>query len=97
MSPLPPHLQTQNTSEILCDVDVNVCVLCVSASLHVCVSVSRYRMDYTQLLNFHRARGADVTIATTPADEDHATHLGVLMVGAAAVCGMGCLVYLCAV
>jgi hypothetical protein len=88
MPPLPPHLQTQNTSEILCDVDVNVCVLCVSASLHVCVSVSRYRMDYTQLLNFHRARGADVTIATTPADEDHATHLGVLMVGAAAVCGI---------
>lgn len=37
-------------------------------------------MDYTQLLNFHRARGADVTIATTPCDEDHATHLGVLTV-----------------
>lgn len=51
-------------------------------------------MDYTQLLNFHRARGADVTIATTPADEDHATHLGVLMVGAAAVCGTCCLVYM---
>lgn len=39
-----------------------------------------YRMDLTHLLNFHRARGADVTIATTPADEDHATHLGVLTV-----------------
>jgi hypothetical protein len=39
-----------------------------------------YRMDYTQLLNYHRAKGADVTIATTPADEEHATHLGVLTV-----------------
>ncbi|KAF8057762.1 ADG2 [Scenedesmus sp. PABB004] len=39
-----------------------------------------YRMDYTALLNYHRAKGADVTIATTPADEDHATHLGVLRV-----------------
>jgi ADP-glucose pyrophosphorylase len=37
-------------------------------------------MDYTQLLNYHRAKGADVTIATTPADEEHATHLGVLTV-----------------
>jgi ADP-glucose pyrophosphorylase len=37
-------------------------------------------MDFNQLLNFHRARGADVTIATTPADEDHASHLGVLTV-----------------
>jgi len=41
---------------------------------------NRYTMDYNQLLNYHRARGADVTIATTPADEDHATHLGVLTV-----------------
>jgi glucose-1-phosphate adenylyltransferase len=39
-----------------------------------------YRMDYTNLINYHRAKGADVTIATTPADEDHATHLGVLSV-----------------
>jgi ADP-glucose pyrophosphorylase len=39
-------------------------------------------MDYTELLNFHRQRGADVTIATTPADEEHATHLGVLTVWA---------------
>ncbi|KAF6255738.1 nucleotide-diphospho-sugar transferase [Scenedesmus sp. NREL 46B-D3] len=39
-----------------------------------------YRMDYTQLLNYHRAKGADVTIATTPADEERATHLGVLTV-----------------
>eukprot|EP00775_Hariotina_reticulata_P001384 gene1384-1724_t len=37
-----------------------------------------YRMDYTKLINYHRAKGADVTIATTPADEDHATHLGIL-------------------
>jgi ADP-glucose pyrophosphorylase len=40
-------------------------------------------MDYTQLLNYHRAKGADVTIATTPADEEHATHLGVLTVSSA--------------
>eukprot|EP00878_Enallax_costatus_P019691 GHUV01020781.1.p1 GENE.GHUV01020781.1~~GHUV01020781.1.p1 ORF type:complete len:431 (+),score=103.78 GHUV01020781.1:256-1548(+) len=39
-----------------------------------------YRMDYTNLINYHRAKGADVTIATTPADEDHAEHLGILAV-----------------
>lgn len=39
-----------------------------------------YRMDYAQLINYHRQRNADVTIASTPADEDHATHLGVLQV-----------------
>lgn len=37
-------------------------------------------MDYSVLVNYHRAKGADVTIATTPADEDHATHLGILTV-----------------
>ncbi|KAI8475062.1 MAG: nucleotide-diphospho-sugar transferase [Monoraphidium minutum] len=42
-----------------------------------------YRMDYSSLLNHHRASGADVTIATTPADEDHALHLGILQVDAA--------------
>ena len=35
-------------------------------------------MDYAALINHHRARGADVTIATTAADEDHARHLGIL-------------------
>ena len=35
-------------------------------------------MDYAALINYHRARGADVTVATTPADEDHALHLGIL-------------------
>ncbi|GBF96687.1 glucose-1-phosphate adenylyltransferase [Raphidocelis subcapitata] len=39
-----------------------------------------YRMDYAALINYHRARGADVTIASTPADEDHALHLGILKV-----------------
>lgn len=39
-----------------------------------------YRCDYTALINYHRAKGADVTIATTPADEEHASHLGVLTV-----------------
>lgn len=39
-----------------------------------------YRMDYAKLINYHRQRGADVTIATTPADEDHALHLGILKV-----------------
>ena len=37
-------------------------------------------MDYAELINYHRAKGADVTVATTPADEDHALHLGVLQV-----------------
>jgi glucose-1-phosphate adenylyltransferase len=37
-------------------------------------------MDYTALIDYHRLRGADVTIATTPADEDHARHLGILKV-----------------
>lgn len=52
-----------------------------------------YRMDYTSLINYHRAKGADVTIATTPADEDHATHLGVLSVSANIACAPG--VWLC--
>lgn len=39
-----------------------------------------YRMDFAQLLNYHRHKNADVTIATTPCDEEHATHLGVLAV-----------------
>lgn len=38
-------------------------------------------MDFTQLIDYHRRRDADVTIATTPADEDHALHLGILKVG----------------
>ncbi|KAI8474084.1 MAG: nucleotide-diphospho-sugar transferase [Monoraphidium minutum] len=42
-----------------------------------------YRMDFTELINHHRASDADVTIATTPADEDHALHLGILTVDAA--------------
>lgn len=37
-------------------------------------------MDYSDLVNFHRETNADVTIASTPADEDHATHLGILQV-----------------
>ena len=37
-------------------------------------------MDYSDLINHHRQSNADVTIATTPADEDHATHLGILQV-----------------
>jgi hypothetical protein len=37
-------------------------------------------MDFAALLNYHRERGADVTIATTPADEDHAAHLGIIKV-----------------
>jgi hypothetical protein len=37
-------------------------------------------MDYSELINHHRQSNADVTIATTPADEDHATHLGILQV-----------------
>jgi len=39
-----------------------------------------YHMDYSDLINHHRQSNADVTIATTPADEDHATHLGILQV-----------------
>lgn len=46
----------------------------------VLASDQLYRMDYTNLINYHRAKGADVTIATTPADEDHATNLGILSV-----------------
>ena len=37
-------------------------------------------MDYAALVDYHRAKGADVTVATTPADEDHALHLGILKV-----------------
>lgn len=47
-----------------------------------------YRMDYNNLINYHRAKGADVTIATTPADEDHASHLGVLLVSLKKVGGL---------
>ncbi len=50
-------------------------------------------MDYANLINYHRQRGADVTIASTPADEDHALHLGILQVGFLgwgwAGCGLG--------
>jgi ADP-glucose pyrophosphorylase len=35
-------------------------------------------MDFGALIDYHRARGADVTVASTPADEDHAEHLGIL-------------------
>jgi ADP-glucose pyrophosphorylase len=38
-------------------------------------------MDMEALINYHRRTNADVTIATTPADEDHALHLGILKVG----------------
>lgn len=41
-----------------------------------------YGMDYAALINYHRLRNADVTIATTPAGEEAATHLGVLQVDA---------------
>lgn len=41
-------------------------------------------MDYCKLVNYHRLTGADVTIASTPADEDHAQHLGILQVGVGA-------------
>ena len=37
-----------------------------------------YNMDFGALIDYHRARGADVTVASTPADEDHAEHLGIL-------------------
>lgn len=39
-----------------------------------------YHMDFAELINYHRQNDSDVTIATTPADEDHATHLGILQV-----------------
>ena len=39
-----------------------------------------YGMDYSALINYHRLKNADVTIATTPAGEEAATHLGVLQV-----------------
>lgn len=44
--------------------------------------LGRYRMDFAALINHHRARGADVTIATHPADEEHAHSLGILRVSA---------------
>ena len=37
-----------------------------------------YRMDYTQLLDFHSQRGADVTIACTEVPRAQASHLGVV-------------------
>jgi hypothetical protein len=45
-------------------------------------------MDFADLINYHRSRDADITIATTPADEDHALHLGILGVSHAAVAGL---------
>ncbi|GBF92767.1 ADP-glucose pyrophosphorylase large subunit [Raphidocelis subcapitata] len=39
-----------------------------------------YHMDFGALIDYHRAAGADVTVASTPADEDHAEHLGILKV-----------------
>jgi hypothetical protein len=41
-------------------------------------------MDVERLLNFHRATDADVTIASTPTDEAHAEHMGVLQASAQA-------------
>lgn len=52
-------------------------------------STPSYRMDYAALINYHRARGADVTIATTAADEDHARHLGILQARRARGVGRG--------
>ncbi len=39
-----------------------------------------YKMDYSQLLEFHVASGADVTVSTTEFPRDAAKHLGVLEV-----------------
>ena len=45
-------------------------------------------MDYSALIDYHRAKGADVTIAATPADAAHAAHSGILMVRVAAAAGV---------
>jgi glucose-1-phosphate adenylyltransferase len=36
-----------------------------------------YRMDYCDLIDAHKATGADITIAAQPVDPDTATHMGI--------------------
>src|SRR5215216_2484993 len=36
-----------------------------------------YRMDYCELIDAHKAQGADVTIAAQPVDAETATHMGI--------------------
>jgi glucose-1-phosphate adenylyltransferase len=36
-----------------------------------------YRMDYTELIDTHKASGADITIAAQPVDPTTATHMGI--------------------
>ena len=36
-----------------------------------------YRMDYCEMLDAHRAQGADITIAAQPVDPETATHMGI--------------------
>lgn len=37
-----------------------------------------YRMDYRTILNFHEAKGADLTIGTVPVEEKEASQLGIM-------------------
>ncbi|MDA2916088.1 glucose-1-phosphate adenylyltransferase [Nitrospinae bacterium AH_259_B05_G02_I21] len=39
-----------------------------------------YRMDVRQMVEFHRAKGADVTVAALPVPRDQAPHFGVIQV-----------------
>jgi glucose-1-phosphate adenylyltransferase len=38
-----------------------------------------YRMDYTELLDAHRAQGADITVAAQPVDPETATDMGIFL------------------
>jgi glucose-1-phosphate adenylyltransferase len=38
-----------------------------------------YRMDYTALVDAHKSRGADITIAAQPVDPDTATQMGIFL------------------
>src|SRR5437879_3188846 len=54
--------------------DFNADVIAIFGSDHI------YRMDVTQMLAFHQAAGADVTIAARPVPIEHASPFGVLRV-----------------
>src|SRR5207245_10515745 len=54
--------------------DFNADVIAIFGSDHI------YRMDVTQMLAFHQAAGADVTIAARPVPVEDASAFGVLRV-----------------